>query len=211
MKKRVCLSLCLVLVIAGSASAGIIDFRDETIFGGALNQPSFTAGVGGNTVTVTAIPNGARLWWDSADGLGIQYRYGYEGDEIEGIERLRIGFSTPVNIVSVLITDLFNEGGYLERGFYQLNGTGSWIQFTALPGQTPSTSNGELTVLLDPSIAVSSILFRAPGRLPGNQGHEFSVAAIVTDPPNAVPVPGAVWLLGSGLVGLVAIRRRMKK
>jgi hypothetical protein len=27
----------------------------------------------------------------------------------------------------------------------------------------------------------------------------------------AVPIPGAVWLLGSGLVGLVAFRRRMKK
>ena len=28
---------------------------------------------------------------------------------------------------------------------------------------------------------------------------------------SAVPIPGAVWLLGSGLFGLVAVRRRMKK
>jgi hypothetical protein len=28
---------------------------------------------------------------------------------------------------------------------------------------------------------------------------------------NAVPIPAAAWLLGSGLVGLVAIRRRMRK
>jgi hypothetical protein len=28
---------------------------------------------------------------------------------------------------------------------------------------------------------------------------------------NAVPIPAAVWLLGSGLVGLVAVRRRQRK
>ena len=28
---------------------------------------------------------------------------------------------------------------------------------------------------------------------------------------SAVPIPAAAWLLGSGLLGLVAIRRRMKK
>ena len=28
---------------------------------------------------------------------------------------------------------------------------------------------------------------------------------------NPVPIPGAVWLLGSGLIGLLAIRRRARK
>jgi hypothetical protein len=32
----------------------------------------------------------------------------------------------------------------------------------------------------------------------------------VTLTPSAVPVPAAVWLFGSGLLGLVGIRRKMK-
>ncbi len=28
---------------------------------------------------------------------------------------------------------------------------------------------------------------------------------------HTVPIPGAVWLLGSGLLGLVGIRRKLKK
>ena len=108
----------------------------------------------------------------------------------------------------MLITDLFNENGYLERGYYQLNGSGSWIEFTALPSQTSGT-NGELTVPIDSSILVTSIAFKAPGLiLFPLQGHEFSVAAIVTTP---VPIPAAVWLLGSGIVALFGLRRRLQK
>jgi hypothetical protein len=33
----------------------------------------------------------------------------------------------------------------------------------------------------------------------------------VTINENPIPIPGAVWLLGSGLIGLVAIRRKFKK
>jgi hypothetical protein len=202
-------AVILVLLVAGTATASTYDFRDEATFGGALNQPSFSAGIDGNTITLTAMPTGASLWWDSVDGLGVKFLL--ESDEIQGIERLKIGFAIPVSLSSVLITDLFNEDGYLERGYYQLNGSGSWIEFTALASQISGT-NGELTVPIDSSILVSSIAFKAPGLvLFPLQEHEFSVAAIVTDPPTVVPIPGAVWLLGSALLGLVAIRRRLKK
>ena len=201
------LSFILVLFVAGTANASTFDFRDASTFGGAMNQPSYSAVIDGYTITATTLPTGARLWWDSTDGIGVQYRY--ENDEIEGVERLRISFSTPVNLSSVLITDLFNEG-YLERGAYQLNGRGSWISFQALPDQTPGT-NGELVMAIDSSTAVSSITFRAPGWLPLlNQRHEFSVAAVETVSA-PVPIPGAFWLLGAGLVGLAELRRRMTK
>ncbi|NPV04891.1 MAG: VPLPA-CTERM sorting domain-containing protein [Syntrophaceae bacterium] len=203
--KYASIAAILVLFMAGTATASTVDFRTSA-FSGAMNQPTFAAGIGGNTVTLTALPTGARIWWDSTDGLGV--RYSYENDEIEGVERLRIGFAAPVQLSSVLLTDLFNESGYLERGAYQLNGTGAWISFQALPDQTPGT-NGELMLMIDSSVPVSSITFRAPGWLPLlNQRHEFSVAKMETAP---VPIPGAVWLLGTGLLGLAAIRRRFRK
>jgi hypothetical protein len=206
--KYASLAVVLVLLMTGTAAASTYDFRDAATFGAAMNQSSFSATVGGNTITLTASPTGARLWWDGTDGLGV--RYLFESDEIQGIERLRVGFSTPVRLSSVLITDLFNEDGYLERGYYQLNGSGSWIEFSALSSQTGGT-NGELTVPINPSILVSSIAFKAPGLvLFPLQSHEFSVAAIVTDPPIATPIPAAFWLLGSGLVGLAALRRRFR-
>ena len=198
------LAVILVLLLAGTAAASTFDFRDAATFGDAMNRASFSTTVAGNTISVTATPGEALLWWDHTDGFGVQYRY--ENDEIESVERLKIQFSAPVQLSSVLITDLFNEG-YLERGSYQLNGSGNWISFFA--DQTPSNPNGELTVLLDPGIRVYSITFRSPGELPLlNQKHEFSVAAIET---TTVPIPAAVWLLGSGLVGLIALRRRCQR
>ena len=36
-------------------------------------------------------------------------------------------------------------------------------------------------------------------------------AWVVADSATSVPIPGAVWLLSSGLIGIVGLRRKFKK
>jgi hypothetical protein len=44
----------------------------------------------------------------------------------------------------------------------------------------------------------------------GKEGDKI-IFAIGNNPNAVVPIPGAVWLLGSGLIGIVGLRRRFKK
>jgi hypothetical protein len=184
-----------------SSSAGTIDFRSGS-FSGADQATSFTSSAGGVTTTLTPEPTGAKLYWDSTDGIGV--RWSYETDEIEGAERLAIQFSAPLRVTGIMLTDLFYENGYLETGWYQPSG-GAQTWFSADPGQVLGSTNGVKLLALDQ--VVSSIRFGAPGLFQG-QNHEFSVARL-TYASTAVPEPASGLLAGIG--GLIigwAVRRR---
>lgn len=165
------------------------------------------------TVTVTfqnASTGGDQLWWDNEDGFGI-YNPGYEIDEIEFPEMMRISFSSAVYVDYFDLTDLFYEGSpgyeYEEIGWYTFDG--DFISSKFVFSQTdhsilPSpASNGEYR--LDINQLISEIWFSSPGNEICRQNHEFSVAGVEVSP---VPEPGTMLLLGSGLIGLVGVGRK---
>ena len=220
MKRILLFTATLFFLMTASAFANIIDFTTND-FAPAHDQASFDItvdGIGLKFEAKTFIDEPATLWWDNhddfgnADGFGVQYSY--EADEIEGQEFLKITFTSgPFDLQKVYITDLFSEP-YHETGKYQLNGSGSWSSFEALEGQTPSpASNGELMLAIN-APEVYSIIFSAPGLLQNGSDNEFSVAGIEgtasANTTAAVPIPPAVLLLGSGLVGMVGIRKKFK-
>lgn len=199
------------LLVPTDARALLVDFRNLPFESSANFDTSYTRNVAGvGDVTLSAEPAGATLYWDSTDGFGV--RYNYEVDEVEGDERLMLTFDDgPVHLNTLYLTDLFNENGYLETGSYSLDG-GGWVDFAADANKFPSpATNGEKALDVGGAL-VSSVAFRAPGQTNcgafggGCEGHEYSLAAV--DISVAVPEPGTLILMGTGIMGLALWRRR---
>jgi hypothetical protein len=184
-----------------------VDFRDSDFEVGHAN-PSFTTSYGGYGLTLEALKfsggglaSSGSLYWEDEDGFGVRSASGYEKDEIESNEVLRVSFASSYFVDSILVTDLHFERGYAERGRFSLDGGTSWTWFQA-DGADP---NGEVQVAVNSD--ASSILFSAPGKT-GGQGHEFTVGGLELrnqQYSSAVPEPGAALLFG---VGLALLRRR---
>ena len=211
-KKVIGLTALFCLLASGALACNvisddwIIDFRDP-LFSGAQDLPSFTVPLSGFELTIEAgvFPLGdALLWWDKWDGFGVQYSY--ERDEIEGPEFLQLSFSVPFVLEKVYIRDLFREFGYNEIGYYELNGSGDWIEFIAADDQLIRSTPGELDLIIGET--VDFIRFAAPGLLQNFQNHEFAVAGIDGAP---VPIPAPFVLLGSGIIGLIGLRRKLRR
>jgi len=88
----------------------------------------------------------------------------------------------------------YNIAGSFDHFF--ANGTGSEAAFTY--GQTPSLN---LYYYGNPYASPN-----IPGVNMGTLQMQADGSTLLN--PNAVPIPAAVWLLGSGLLGLIGVRRR---
>ena len=213
----VAMALCLMAMSAHAST--FLDFTEAQYNPGDGSQTHTVLDVlPGIDITFIALgeagSNPYLSWFTSStpdssggnDGFGVYNGGGYENDEVELPEILLIRFSDTVIAQNFYLTDFYIELGtlgspYSEVGLYRING-GSWNSFTA------DTFLGNGTFTLGLNTTVDSIAFTALGDIAGLRDHEFSVAGADIA---AVPIPPAILLLGSGILGLAGARRRMKR
>jgi hypothetical protein len=151
----------------------------------AFSRQSITASISNGTVTKAGTDSLLTIWDD----------YDLEVDDAAFINVLP-GISWPVGtLLDGWLGDAFlNDGSQMLIGFISLDTSlYSSLEYRALP---PDLSNTDLAVFtIEEFDAVGNTTFLGFGRLNAVQ---------------VVPIPSAVWLFSSGLIGLIGIARRKK-
>jgi len=103
------------------------------------------------------------------------------------------------------IDGVFND--YRDYDYEYLNET--WYKLNV----DADSINGELTVYVDDTFLFThntSTQNRTglAGLYSGNWGGYFDNFSLTSDDITPIPIPSAIWLLGSGLIGLVSLRRK---
>jgi hypothetical protein len=93
-----------------------------------------------------------------------------------------------------------SAGGFTGAGLYS-NANSSIGNFN------PSVLGSATFDITIPGVTSASTLSHVVFQFGTDDGHNL-ITGVVSSP---VPIPGAVWLLGSGLIGLAGIRRRFRK
>ncbi len=223
MKKLSLIVLCLALMLGTAGLAGAYTINDLT-----ASQAGVTITSSGTIISRT---------WQGYTGYGVQG--GNVSGEIDGVgtgEWVLVAFDTPQYIDSVQISALYTSGNYGdvvdETALFSYDtdyanrpvsanafitadtattavtggtdGIGGWSNVS--PGEDGSGGVWLMTDLFNGK-AVSSILFYVNSPASSASLSDFSIMSIET---SSVPIPAAVWLLGSGLLGLVGLRRRRR-
>jgi hypothetical protein len=208
----------LIICAARISDAALIDFTDETSWGGADGNPSFTSTVlfDGIAVTVTSISPRTSLTFNAGDahgscgtplacdgdGLGLGDDELTFSNPSAGVEAILVTFTdpaanqlVPVNITGLAFLDLFGPGGAsgesaVETAMWLALSNGSLVQ-GALDGTDTTTTLGYAAVGTSLPNTLAIGFFVAPWITPhhANANSDFALASIEMAALQEVPLP----------------------
>lgn len=227
-KSQLQVVLCTVLALAGSvANAALVTYTDQAAFMAAL--PGTATTLDFESVTAPFIINSG----DTLDGITFNYNFGPgQPVDMQVSSSTDTGYATTsgTNFLGTTDADIFLDDDDFTMDFAAISAIGLYIITAETPNSTlfdddiqltagggtasldvtalqSTLSDGSLVYfigLIDTTGSFTTASLNTPN---SSTGFYYNIDDITTA---VVPLPGAFWLFGSGLAGLIAVRRRRK-
>lgn len=225
-KSRLQVALCAVLALAGSvANAALVTYTNQAAFMAAL--PGTVTTLDFESVTAPFIINSG----DTLDGITFNYNFGPgQPVDMQVSSSLDTDYATTsgTNFLGTDDADIFLDDDDFSMDFSAVNAIGLYIITAETPNFTLYDDDIQLTAgsgtafldvdalqftlsdgsrvyflgLIDTSGNFTTASLDTPN---SSEGFLYNIDDITT---SVVPLPGALWLFVSGLLGLITVRRR---
>ena len=186
-----------ILLNTSLANASLITFNLD---GNSLNQPTISQSVAGLNVTFAnaSFQGSNRNFRSDPDGLAVldgPFGFGV------GIDHFEVTFDQTVRLVSYMPS--YSHLGGDEN--LTLSAGGFSSSETVFKTGVLTNFSNQFIVLAGQSISLASD-FGAT-----TEFDLLQISQLTVDTISPVPVPGAVWLFGYGLIGLIGMRKKLSK
>ena len=192
---------------------------------GIIGKMNFTVGANGNSITLTSFNMDTYTGTAGGDFNTRIVTFGSAGGNIADSGSMTMDLTGRTGIAQFFVGSLGEQQWNLDTHNPGLCGTGTGVYTPFTTGSStncnPSTGGANAT-LTGSALVGGGGTWTGTIVSSGNVGNHwgffdgtpyseiFNITVTGTAAP-AVPVPAAVWLFGSGLLGLVGVARRKKK